>query len=179
MEVIVEESFVDVLAAGCDAGIRYGERLEQDMIAVPIGPRQQRFAAGAAPAYLDQHGRPKHPRDLLTHRYLRGRFPSGATPTWEFERDGEVVKVEPTGPLVVSIGGAVDLLTDAAIAGTGIVALFEDWLRPHFESGVLEPVLEPWWQRFDGPFLYYPGRRLVPAPLRAFIDFVKASPHQF
>ena len=68
MEVIVEESFVDVLAAGCDAGIRYGERLEQDMIAVPIGPRQQRFAAGAAPAYLDQHGRPKHPRDLLTHR---------------------------------------------------------------------------------------------------------------
>ena len=99
MEVIVEESFVDVLAAGCDAGIRYGERLEQDMIAVPIGPRQQRFAVGAAPAYLDQHGRPKHPRDLLTHRYLRGRFPSGATPTWEFERDGEVVKVEPTGPL--------------------------------------------------------------------------------
>jgi DNA-binding transcriptional LysR family regulator len=178
MEVIVEESFVDVLAAGCDAGIRYGERLEQDMIAVPIGPRQQRFAAGAAPAYLDQHGRPKHPRDLLTHRYLRGRFPSGATPTWEFERDGEVVKVEPTGPLVVSIGGAVDLLTDA-VAGTGIVALFEDWLRPHFESGVLEPVLEPWWQRFDGPFLYYPGRRLVPAPLRAFIDFIKASPHQF
>ena len=105
MEVIVEESFVDVLAAGCDAGIRYGERLEQDMIAVPIGPRQQRFAVGAAPAYLDQHGRPKHPRDLLTHRYLRGRFPSGATPTWEFERDGEVVKVEPTGPLVVSIWG--------------------------------------------------------------------------
>jgi DNA-binding transcriptional LysR family regulator len=179
MEVIVEESFVDVLAAGCDAGIRYGERLEQDMIAVPIGPRQQRFAVGAAPAYLDRHGRPKHPRDLLTHRYLRGRFPSGATPTWEFERDGEVVKVEPTGPLVVSIGGAVDLLTDAAIAGIGIVALFEDWLRPHFESGVLEPVLEPWWQRFDGPFLYYPGRRLVPAPLRAFIDFIKASPHQF
>ena len=179
MEVIVEESFVDVLAAGCDAGIRYGERLEQDMIAVPIGPRQQRFAVGAAPAYLDQHGRPKHPRDLLTHRYLRGRFPSGATPTWEFERDGEVVKVEPTGPLLVSIGGAVDLLTAAAIAGTGIVALFEDWLRPHFESGVLEPVLEPWWQRFDGPFLYYPGRRLVPTALRAFIDFIKASPHQF
>ena len=89
------------------------------------------------------------------------------------------MKVEPTGPLLVSIGGAVDLLTAAAIAGTGIVALFEDWLRPHFESGVLEPVLEPWWQRFDGPFLYYPGRRLVPTALRAFIDFIKASPHQF
>jgi DNA-binding transcriptional LysR family regulator len=176
MEVIAEESFVDVLAAGCDAGIRYGERLEQDMIAVPIGPRQQRFALGASTDYLDRRGRPEHPRDLMMHRYLRGRFPSGATPTWEFERDGEVVKVEPTGPLIVSIGGATDLLVDAAVGGTGIVALFEDWLRPYFESGALEPVLEPWWQRFDGPFLYYPGRRLVPAPLRAFIDFIKALP---
>jgi DNA-binding transcriptional LysR family regulator len=175
MEVIAEESFVDVLASGCDAGIRYEERLEQDMIAVPIGPRHQRFALGAAPAYLDRHGRPEHPRDLLTHRYLRGRFPSGATPTWEFERDGEVVQVEPTGPLIVSIGGATDLLVDAAIAGTGIVALFEDWLRPYFASGGLEPILEPWWQRFSGPFLYYPGRRLVPAPLRAFVDFIKTT----
>jgi DNA-binding transcriptional LysR family regulator len=58
------------------------------------------------------------------------------------------------------------------------VNLFEEWLRPHFDSGALEPVLEPWWQRFSGPFLYYPGRRLVPAPLRAFIDFVKASGDQ-
>ena len=74
-----------------------------------------------------------------------------------------------------SVGGATDLLVDAAIAGTGIVPLFEDWLRPHFESGALEPLLEPWWQRFAGPYLYYPGRRLVPAPLRAFVDFIKAS----
>jgi DNA-binding transcriptional LysR family regulator len=79
MEVVSEESFVDVLAAGCDAGIRYGERLEQDMIAVPIGPRVQRFATAASPAYLDRNGRPKHPRDLLRHACLRGRFPSGVT----------------------------------------------------------------------------------------------------
>ncbi len=78
LEVIAEDSFVDVLAAGCDAGIRYDERLEQDMIAVPIGPRVQRFAAAAAPAYLDRHGRPDHPRDLLAHACLRGRFASGA-----------------------------------------------------------------------------------------------------
>lgn len=175
MEVIAEESFIDVLAAGCDAGIRYGERLEQDMIAVPIGPRHQRFALGAATAYLDRHGRPEHPRDLLKHSCLQGRFASGATMAWEFERDGEVVQVEPTGPLIVRLGGATDLLIDAAIAGTGIVPLFEDWLRPHFESGALEPVLEPWWQRFPGPFLYYPGQRLVPAPLRAFVDFIKAA----
>ena len=80
-----------------------------------------------------------------------------------------------TGPLTVSLGGATDLLVDAAIAGTGIVPLFEDWLRPHFDSGALEPVLEPWWLRFTGPYLYYPGRRLVPAPLRAFVDFIKGS----
>jgi DNA-binding transcriptional LysR family regulator len=173
LEVIAEDSFVDVIAAGCDAGIRYDERLEQDMIAVPIGPRVQRFATAAAPAYLDRRGRPKHPRQLLDHACLRGRFTSGAMPPWEFERKGKVVRVEPTGPLLVGIGGAVDLAVDAAIAGIGIVSLFEDWLRPHFDSGELEPVLEPWWLRFPGPFLYYPGRRLVPAPLRAFVDFIK------
>ena len=173
LEIMVDESFVDILAAGCDAGIRYGERLEQDMIAVPMGPRQQRFALGAAPAYLDRRGRPKHPRDLLGHACLQGRFPSGTAMAWEFERDGEVVEVDVSGPLTVQLGGGSDLLVDAAIAGTGIVPLFEDWLRPHFESGALEPVLEPWWQSFPGPFLYYAGRRLVPAPLRAFIDFIK------
>ena len=178
LDIIAEENFVDVLAAGCDAGIRYGERLEQDMIAVPIGPRQQRFSLGAAPAYLDRRGRPEHPRDLLDHTCLQARFPSGATMNWEFERDGEVVKVDATGPLTVSLGGATDLLVDVAIAGTGIVPLFEDWLRPHFESGALERVLEPCWQRFSGPYLYYPGRRLVPAPLRAFVDFIKLSDHK-
>jgi DNA-binding transcriptional LysR family regulator len=174
MDVIADDSFVDVLAAGCDAGIRYDERLEQDMIAVPIGPRIQRFAAAAATSYLDRRGRPKHPRDLLAHACLGGRFTGRAMTAWEFERDGEVVRVDPTGPLLVSLGSATDLAVDAAIAGTGIIYLFEDWLRPFFESGALEPVLRPWWQRFSGPFLYYPGRRLVPAPLRAFVDFIKA-----
>ncbi|WP_281976475.1 LysR family transcriptional regulator [Pseudorhizobium flavum] len=176
LEVMTEESFVDVLAAGCDAGIRYGERLEQDMIAVPIGPRTQTYAFAAAPAYLERRGRPQHPRDLLDHSCLRHRFPSGNKPNWEFERDGESVVVEPKGPLIVQAGGAVDLAVDAAVAGIGIVGLFEDWLRPQLESGALEPVLQPWWQEFPGPFLYYPGRRLVPAPLRAFVDFVKSRP---
>jgi DNA-binding transcriptional LysR family regulator len=176
LEVIAEDTFIDVLAAGCDAGIRYDERLEQDMIAVPIGPRVQRFASAAAPAYLDRHGRPEHPRELLRHACLRARFSSGAMTTpWEFERDGEVVRVDPAGPLLVSAGTATDLTVDAAIAGTGVIYHFEDWLRPHLDSGVLEPILEAWWQRFSGPFLYYPGRRLVPAPLRAFIDFIKAA----
>lgn len=91
---------------------------------------------------------------------------------WEFEKDGEVVLVEPSGPLVVGIGAAVELAVEAALAGTGIIYLFEDWLRPHFDRGALVPLLEEWWQPFSGPFLYFSGRRNLPAPLRAFIDFV-------
>ena len=174
LEVIADDSFVDVLAAGCDAGIRYEERLEKDMVAISIGPRRQRFATAASPAYLERRGRPSHPRELLGHACLLGRFSSGSMTTWEFERDGEVVRVNPSGPLLVSVGAATDLAVEAALAGTGIICLFEEWLRPHFDSGALEPVLEPWWQEFSGPFLYYPGRRHLPAPLRAFVDFIKA-----
>jgi DNA-binding transcriptional LysR family regulator len=176
MEIVADDSFVDALASGCDAGIRYDERLEQDMIAVPIGPRTQRNATAAAPTYLDRRGRPEHPRDLLGHACLLGRFASGAmTSPWEFERAGEVVRVEPQGPVVVRVGAATDLAIDIAIAGTGIIHIFEDWLRPHLDSGALEPVLQGWWQSFPGPFLYYSGRRLVPPPLRAFLDFIKAA----
>ena len=174
MDVIVEDSFVDVLSEGCDAGIRYDERLEQDMIAIPIGPRLQRFATAAAPAYLEARGRPEHPRDLLEHACLRGRFASGSMPLWEFEREGEVVHVDPAGPLIGRLGGAIDLKIQAAVAGLGVIHLYEDMLRPFLDSGALEPVLEPWWQAFSGPFLYYPGRRHLPTPLRAFVDFVKA-----
>ena len=173
VDVIVEDSFVDVLSEGCDAGIRYDERLEQDMIAIPIGPRTQRFATAAAPAYLDARGRPEHPRDLLAHACLRGRFASGSMPLWEFERDGEVVLVDPAGPLVARPGGAIDLKIQAAVAGLGVIHLYEDMLQPFLDSGALEPILQPWWQVFSGPFLYYPGRRHLPTPLRAFVDFIK------
>lgn len=174
LDVVVDESFVDMLAAGCDAGVRYEERLEQDMIAVPIGPRRQRMATAAAPDYLDARGRPGHPRDLLQHACLRGRFPSGAMPPWEFQRQGDVVTVDPDGPLIVRVSGGVDLAVDAAVAGCGVIQLFEDWLKPHLVSGALEPVLEAWWPSFTGPFLYYPGRLHLPAPLRAFVDFLHA-----
>ena len=173
VDVVVEDSFVDVLSEGCDAGIRYDERLEQDMIAIPIGPRTQRFATAAAPVYLDARGRPEHPRDLLAHACLRGRFASGSMPLWEFERDGEVVLVDPAGPLVARPGGAIDLKIQAAVAGLGVIHLYEDMLRPFLDSGALEPILQPWWQVFSGPFLYYPGRRHLPTPLRAFVDFIK------
>jgi DNA-binding transcriptional LysR family regulator len=173
LDVVVEEGFVDILAEGCDAGIRYGERLEMDMIAIPIGPRWQRFATAASPTYLAARGRPEHPRDLMQHACLRGRFASGAMPDWEFERDGEIVSVDVHGPLVVRVSAGVDLAVDAALAGCGIIYLFEGWLQPHLDSGALVPVLEEWAMPFPGPFLYYSGRRHLPAPLRAFVDFVK------
>jgi DNA-binding transcriptional LysR family regulator len=175
VEVVVEDGFVDVLATGCDAGIRYDERLEQDMIAVPIGPRVERFATAAAPSYLDARGRPGHPRELLNHACLRGQFSGGAMPNWNFERDGEVVRLDPPGPLLVRPGAAMDLAISSAVAGVGVIHLFEDILRPHLESGALEPILESWWPTFSGPFLYYPGRRHVPAPLRAFVEFLRTE----
>ncbi|MFS7361638.1 LysR substrate-binding domain-containing protein [Rahnella inusitata] len=175
LEIVAESNVQDVFRDGCDAGIRYDERLEQDVVAIPIGPRIQRFAAAASPAYLDVHGRPAHPRDLIQHQCLRGRFASGVMPPWEFEREGERLSVEVKGPLVVSVGGAVDLALGTAIAGTGIIYLFEEWLRPAIDNGQLEAILQPWWLSFSGLYLYYNDRRLIPAPLQAFIDFVREA----
>ena len=175
LEVVVVDRFVDLLAAGSDAGIRYDEWLEEHMIAVPTGPRFQRIATAAAPAYLEAHGRPQHPRDLPGQACLRGQLASGAIPTREFERDGEIVRVDPGGPLLVRLGAAMDLAMDTAVEGPGLIHLFEAWLQPHLDSGALEPGLEPWSQRFTGPYLHYPGRRHLPAPLRAFVDFVEAA----
>ncbi len=170
IEITAEDSFIDVLAAGFDAGIRYDERSEQDMIAVPIGPRIQRYAAAAAPGYLAAHGRPDHPKDLLGHACIRHRFASGVTIAWGFERNGEIVRISPPGPLVAT---TIDLEISAAVAGLGVIKCFEGYLAPALASGALVPVLEDWWQSFSGPFLYYAGRRHIPAPLRAFIDFIK------
>jgi DNA-binding transcriptional LysR family regulator len=172
LEVIAEDSFIDVLAAGFDAGVRYDERLEKDMIAVPIGPRVQRFVAAAAPAYLAARGRPAHPKDLLGHPCIRHRFSSGVSPPWEFERDGESVRISPSGPLIAS---NLELEIAAAVAGLGVIASFEGFLAPAIASGALEPVLEDWSQRFSGPFLYYASRRHMPPPLRAFVDYIKLN----
>ncbi|MGO4524524.1 LysR family transcriptional regulator [Microvirga sp. 2MCAF35] len=170
LEVISDDSFVDVLAAGFDAGIRYDERLEKDMIAVPIGPRMQRFTVAGAPAYFAAHGRPTHPRDILNHACIRHRFASGVMHPWEFERDGEVIKITPIARVIAN---SIDLEVTAAIQGLGLIATFEGFVEQELKSGVLEPVLEDWLQPFSGPFLYYPSRRHMPAPLRAFVDFIK------
>lgn len=121
-------------------------------------------------------GRPEHPRDLLRHACLRLRSSNRQSAPCQFERNGEVLRIDPKGCLTFSTGSAADLAVATAIGGVGILHLFEGWIGPAIASGQLEPILMPWWQTFSGPYLYYPGHRLVPAPLRAFIDFVKAMP---
>ncbi|MGA3303132.1 MAG: LysR family transcriptional regulator [Methylovirgula sp.] len=172
LEVVANDTFIDVLAAGFDAGISYDESIERDMIAVPIGPRRQRYIAAAAPAYLAAHGVPAHPRDVLDHACIRHRFISGMIAPWEFERNGELIHVNPSGRLVAS---AMEVEIGAAVAGLGLIYGFEEVLMPAIEKGALTPILEDWWQSFSGPFLYYPSRTLMPAPLRAFVDFVKSE----
>ncbi|WP_085338916.1 LysR family transcriptional regulator [Aquidulcibacter paucihalophilus] len=170
VEVRSEDRFIDVLGEGFDAGIRYDERLEQDMIAVPIGPRWQRYVCVAAPSYVERHGSPKHPRDLLAHACIRHRFAHGTMLPWEFEREGEVIQVSPSARLVTD---SLELQRAAVVAGIGVAATFEGFFADLIESGDVIPLLPDWSTPFTGPFLFYHDRRHVPAPLRAFIDFLR------
>ncbi len=178
LEVVAQSDFLDVLAAGFDAGIRYDDNVPMDLVAVPIGPRQQRFATVASPDYLRRAGVPDHPRELERHACLRERTRNGRIPSWAFERDGERIVVEPQGPLITGMGATADLAVSAALSGLGVLHLFEEWLQPQLASGALVPVLQPWWQSFSGPYLYFSGGPLLPPPLRAFVDFVKAMPSE-
>ena len=170
---MAERNVKDICRDGCDAGIRYDDHLEQDVGALPIGPRRQRCAAAAAPAYLAKYGRPQHPRDLMQHRCLYGRYATGVIADCEFENGDQVVRLQPKGPLICSIGAAMDLTVSAGVAGLGVVYLFEDWIKPALQDGSLQPILTDWWQSFSGLWLYYNDRRLIPAPLQAFLDYVR------
>lgn len=170
IEIEVEDRLVDITAAGCDAGIRYGEHLAQDVIAVPIGPRRQTLALAAAPDYLARRGVPAHPREVVQHDCVRMRFSSGALTAWIFEKNGEALTLDPPGRLVVGVDAAPAAIGFAA-AGHGLVCTFKNWLDADFASGRLMPVLLDWWPQFDGPQLYFTSRRMT-APLRAFVDMI-------
>lgn len=175
MEVIADDRFIDVLDAGFDAGVRYDERLQRDMIAVPLGPREQRFVAAASPAWLAGHGRPQHPDDVRAEHCIGHRFASGLVALWEFERGDEIVRIAPAGRV---IGSSTGIEVHAAIEGLGLVCTFEEFLRPAIDAGQLEAVLADWLPPFPGPKLYFAGRQQLPAPLRAFVDFLRAGAEQ-
>ncbi|ABD86027.1 LysR family transcriptional regulator [Rhodopseudomonas palustris] len=168
LEIVAQTSLIDIVAAGFDAGVRYGEHLAQDMIAISLGP-PERFVVVASPHYVAQHGAPKQPQDLLAHRCIRIRFESGAMPDWEFEQAGRVVRVTPRGPLVA---GYSQLAIRAALDGLGFFAAFEGYVRADIAAGRLVSVLDDWCEPFPGPFLYYPSRRQPPPALAALIGFV-------
>ena len=175
IEVAAEDGFIDVLAAGFDAGVRYEERVEKDMIAIPIGPRVQRYITAAAPDYLARHGVPEHPRDLLEHANIRHRFQNGIALAWEFGEGDSAINLAPPATVVAN---SIDLEIAAAVDGLGVIRTFEEFLMPEIEAGRLVPILEAWTTSFPGPFLYYAGRRHLPAPLRAFVNFLKVEQRQ-
>lgn len=168
VEVAIEPTLIDIVAAGFDAGIRYGEHLAQDMIAVPIGP-PQRYVVVASPAFAAAAGPLHEPKDLLRHPCISVRFPNGVQLPWEFEKDGRTVTIAPESRLLTTDTG---LRLQAAVEGVGFMLGFEDMLRPAIEAGQLVTVLDDWCPEFDGPFLYYPSRRQNPPALAAFIGFM-------
>ncbi|MBM6595219.1 LysR family transcriptional regulator [Microvirga pudoricolor] len=170
VDIVTEGRLVDIVADGFDAGIRLLEAVPQDMIAVAFGPDQRLVVVGS-PDYLAQNPAPQAPADLLAHSCIRSRLPSGSIWRWEFERRGEEVTVDVQGPLTLD---EAHLMQDAARAGIGLAYLSEWNVAEDLKSGRLVRVLDEWTPSFQGLCLYYPGRRHVPAGLRAFIGLIKA-----
>jgi DNA-binding transcriptional LysR family regulator len=174
VEVLIEQAFTNIVERRLDAGIRLGESLEKDVVAVPVsGPL--RMAAIASPAYLKRHGVPKTPRDLRSHRCINLRLASAGTLyKWEFERGAEKMDIAVDGSLVFDAGGMV---VDAALAGVGLGYVLEDRVLDDFKSGALVRLLADWCPPFPGFYLYYPGRRQLSPALAAFIDALRVPSH--
>ncbi|MBA1277906.1 MULTISPECIES: LysR family transcriptional regulator [Pseudomonadaceae] len=172
VEFDVSYGFRDIAADRFDAGVRLGEAIDKDMIAVPIGPKL-RMAAVASPAYLASHPRPKSPRDLVNHNCINmRRQSSGGLYVWEFERRGQQLNVRVGGQLVFNTS---PIMVDAALAGLGIAFLPEEEFIPHLEEGRLIRVLEDWCEPFDGYYLYYPSRRQPSPAFSLVVDALRIT----
>lgn len=171
LEIVIDDRFTDVVEGGFDAGVRLGESLQRDMIAVRIGPNLRGAVVGT-PSYFETRPKPQHPRDLAAHRCIRFRFSSGTIYRWEFEKNGEEIEIPVQGPLILDED---HLIANAAVDGAGLAFVFEDYVRDPLAAGKLVRVLEDWCPPFDGFFVYYPSRRQMRPALRAFVDFFKVS----
>ncbi len=172
LDLVTEGRLVDVVAEGFDAGIRLGEAVPQDMIAVRFGG-ETRFVAVASPGYLAGAAAPQTPDDLKHHACIRVRLPSGKPYRWEFAKHGQELTVDVPGALTLD---HTELMTEAAAAGLGIAYVSDRSARRYIERGTLVTVLDEWCPWIPGLFLYYPGHRHVPPGLRAFIDVLKEAP---
>lgn len=170
IEMNVDAGLTDIVAGRFDAGVRLGERLEKDMIAMRIGPKL-RMAAVASPAYFAEKGVPKTPYDLAQHSCINLRFvTAGSLYVWEFDHEGREIRVKVEGQLILN---DVDLVTSAAVAGRGIAFLVEDHFLEEIKAGRLERVLEDWCDPFDGYYLYYPSRRQPSTAFRAVLEALR------
>jgi DNA-binding transcriptional LysR family regulator len=169
LEVTTDDSRMDIVAGGFDAGIHFGEYIEKDMIAVRVSP-DQRPAIVGSPAYFESHAKPRSPRDLIRHRCINFRHGSAGVYRWEFEKGKKSLSVAVNGPLIVD---DLELVITAARDGAGLAYMSEEHGAEHLASGALVKVLEDWCQPYPGFFLYYPSRRNQPAALAALINTLR------
>jgi DNA-binding transcriptional LysR family regulator len=175
LEVLCDSRLVDLVAEGFDVGIRLGERLARDVVAVPLGDKVRAVVIGS-PAYFARHGHPQHPRDLEQHACVRYRYVgSGAIYRWEFAHRsgasrGQWFDMDVDGPITTN-EPAIGI--HAALEGLALMHAVEPMVRKAIAAGHLETVLDPWLPPFDGFYLYYPSRFQVPPKLRVFIDFLR------
>ncbi len=170
IDITVTDAEFDIVAAGFDAGVRLGEVIERDMIAVPI-TGDQREVAVASPGYIERHGMPAHPRDLLKHRCIGWRPATDVAPyRWEFEEDGVPFDIAVQPQITTN---DLSLMVRSALSGAGITFMTEDSVRRHIAAGELVSLLEDFLPPFPGFHLYYPQRRHVAPKLRALIQHVQ------
>ncbi len=170
VEISVDQRFVDLVAERFDAGVRLGESIEKDMIAVRIGPELRMVVAGS-PDYFARHPKPETPHDLTQHRCINLRLPTlGGLYIWEFERNGRPLNVRVDGQFVCN---DVPMIIDAALDGLGLTCLPDDHLGPLVREGRLIPVLEDWCEPFPGYHLYYPSRRLASPAFALLVDALR------
>lgn len=172
IEISVEARMVDLVAEGFDAGVRLGEHVEKDMVAVPIGPDLKMVVAGS-PDYLEQNGVPQTPHDLTDHNCINLRMPtSGGLYAWEFADDGREFNVRVEGQFTSNVA---NLIIQSAVNGGGLCCLPNDTMKEALTSGQLLPVLEEWCPYFPGFHLYYPSRRQHSAAFKLFLDALRES----
>jgi DNA-binding transcriptional LysR family regulator len=166
VEVVIDYQLRDIIEEKLDAGIRIGEKLEKDMIAVRVGS-DMRMAVVASPGYLANHPAPQTPQDLTAHRCINQRMlASGQTYDWEFEREGRELAIKVTGPLTYNEPG---VMLEAALDGLGVAYLIEDHAAAPLADGRLVRLLDEWTPPFPGYFLYHSSRRQMPPALAALI----------
>lgn len=170
LEVVATDTLVDIVEEGFDAGIRFGERLSQDMVAVRI-KSAFRFTVVGSPAYFESRPMPATPHDLRGHACIRYAFPSGTIFNWAFSKNGETLEVEVDGPLTVD---SQELMAAAAARGLGLAYVWEDRAAPYLGDGRLKRCLDDWCAIEEGLFLYFPSRRHQSAGLKALIEIMRA-----